>query len=424
MSKHLEIFASYLVEDSMVKIDLRKHTRIALLYFLVIALLGVWLRLFFVFRMPDGFNFNNVLHAHSHTALLGWIFIGLMTLIYRVYIDETSENKSYRRIFLLTNISALGMLISFPIQGYAFYSISFSTLYLINSYIFTGFIVRNVPERFKYRPSFMMVRMGLFYLVFSSLGIWAVGPVIATVGSDSDWFKYALYFFLHFLYSGFFFSTLIGILLHILEENNIEIPAHRFSQFFVFLHFGIIFSYMLSVLWTGPNPVFYFIATTGAVMQIYGYYLFYKLIRPHLPYLKERLGSFGYGTMKLAWILLIIRIFMQLASALPYFAALAFKYRDFIIGYLHMVFLGIIIPVMLIFLHYYKLMHLSKKPFILFLFTVFITEILIFYRAIAYWLHLPLPELLFFNHLLAWISLLFPISVVWIIIQSKTFSSR
>ena len=159
-------------------------------------------------------------------------------------------------------------------------------------------------------------------------------------------------------------------------------------------------------------------------MQIYGYYLFYKLIRPHLPYLNERLGSIGYGTMKLAWILLIIRIFMQLASALPYFAALAFKYRDFIIGYLHMVFLGIIIPVMLIFLHYYKLMHLSKKPFILFLSTVFVTEILIFYRAIAYWLHLPMPELLFFNHLLAWISLLFPISVVWIIIQSKTFSSR
>ncbi len=133
----------------MVKIDLQKHTRIALLYFLMIALLGVWLRLFFVFRMPDGFNFNNFLHAHSHTALLGWIYMGLTTLIYRMYVDEGAKKRNYRWIFLLANISALGMLISFPIQGYALYSISFSTLYLITSYIFTGFINRNVADKYK-----------------------------------------------------------------------------------------------------------------------------------------------------------------------------------------------------------------------------------------------------------------------------------
>lgn len=151
-------------------------------------------------------------------------------------------------------------------------------------------------------------------------------------------------------------------------------------------------------------------------MQIYGYYLFYKLIRPHLPYLKERLGSFGYGTMKLAWILLIIRIFMQLASALPYFAALAFKYRDFIIGYLHMVFLGIIIPVMLIFLHYYKLMHLSKNPLFCF-FSLFYHGNIDFYRAIAYWLHLPLPELLF--SIIYWPGFLYYFQFRWFGLSSS-----
>ncbi len=406
----------------MVKIDLQKHTRIALLYFLMIALLGVWLRLFFVFRMPDGFNFNNFLHAHSHTALLGWIYMGLATLIYRMYVDEGAKKGNYRWIFLLANISALGMLISFPIQGYALYSISFSTLYLITSYIFTGFINRNVADKYRRSKSFIMIKMGLFYLVLSSLGIWAVGPVAATQGSDSDWFKYVLYFFLHFLYSGFFFSTLIGILFHTLEESNIEIPEKMFTRFFYFLHFGILFSYILSVLWTGPRLPFYIIGTTGAIMQIYGYYIFYRLVRPHLTYLKDKFGSFFYFFLQMAWVLLVIRIFMQLASALPYFAELAFKYRDFIIGYLHMVFLGIVIPVMLIFLQYFKLMYLSRKAFILFLSTVFVTEILIFYRAVAYWLQWPLPELIVYNHILAWISVLFPISVLWIIIRAKVKS--
>lgn len=406
----------------MVKIDLQKHTRIALLYFLMIALLGVWLRLFFVFRMPDGFNFNNFLHAHSHTALLGWIYMGLTTLIYRMYVDEGAKKGNYRWIFLLANISALGMLISFPIQGYALYSISFSTLYLITSYIFTGFINRNVADKYRRSKSFIMIKMGLFYLVLSSLGIWAVGPVAATQGSDSDWFKYVLYFFLHFLYSGFFFSTLIGILFHTLEESNIEIPEKMFTRFFYFLHFGILFSYILSVLWTGPRLPFYIIGTTGAIMQIYGYYIFYRLVRPHLTYLKDKFGSFFYFFLQMAWVLLVIRIFMQLASALPYFAELAFKYRDFIIGYLHMVFLGIVIPVMLIFLQYFKLMYLSRKAFILFLSTVFVTEILIFYRAIAYWLQWPLPELIVYNHILAWVSVLFPISVLWIIIRAKVKS--
>ncbi len=406
----------------MVKIDLQKHTRIALLYFLMIALLGVWLRLFFVFRMPDGFNFNNFLHAHSHTALLGWIYMGLSTLIYRMYVDEGAKKGNYRWIFLLANISALGMLISFPIQGYALYSISFSTLYLITSYIFTGFINRNVADKYRRSKSFIMIKMGLFYLVLSSLGIWAVGPVAATQGSDSDWFKYVLYFFLHFLYSGFFFSTLIGILFHTLEESNIEIPEKMFTRFFYFLHFGILFSYILSVLWTGPRLPFYIIGTTGAIMQIYGYYIFYRLVRPHLTYLKDKFGSFFYFFLQMAWVLLVIRIFMQLASALPYFAELTFKYRDFIIGYLHMVFLGIVIPVMLIFLQYFKLMYLSRKAFILFLSTVFVTEILIFYRAIAYWLQWPLPELIVYNHILAWVSVLFPISVLWIIIRAKVKS--
>lgn len=109
-------------------IDLKKHTLIALGYFLLAALLGVFLRFFFVTSIPA--NFRYVVHAHSHIALLGWVYLGLSALIYKMYFSEAKKGKTYKRIFWFTQITLLGMLFTFPFTGYAALSITFSTLFL------------------------------------------------------------------------------------------------------------------------------------------------------------------------------------------------------------------------------------------------------------------------------------------------------
>lgn len=396
------------------KVNLNHHLKIALAYFLIVSLLGLLLRLFFVVSLPKGFRFTYLLHAHSHAALLGWIYLGLMTLIYKVFLKGSLKQKSYQRIFILTNISVLGMLCSFPFQGYALYSISFSTLYLIASYFFAGFIVKNISEEYRHAPSWILVKTGLFYLVFSSLGTWGIGPISAMFGTSSFWFKDALYFFLHFLYSGFFFTTLLGILFRLLEQRGISLNKRKFNKAYTHLNIGIVLSYFLSVLWNKPLVIFYFLAGIGAVYQIYGYFLIYRLFKPHVGLLKKEFKTFHYRILKIAALLIGLRIFLQLLSVLPYVAALAFKFRDFIIGYLHLVFLGIVIPVLLVLLHQLKLLRLSKNAFLLFLIGVGITEFMIFYRASAFWLGWPLMDLYLYNWILLGCSILFPISIAWI----------
>src|SRR5690606_18032758 len=98
---------------------------------IIAALLGLILRLYFTW--PMAFNFSYLLHAHSHTMLLGWLLGSLVLLIYRQWNIEMP--KTHKGIFYAMILCVVGMLLSFPFQGYAAVSITFSTLHLWLSYV-------------------------------------------------------------------------------------------------------------------------------------------------------------------------------------------------------------------------------------------------------------------------------------------------
>src|SRR5215210_4167580 len=86
---------------------------------------------------PAGFNYKYLLHAHSHVAILGWLYSAFYVGIIQAYLPiEIQQKKKYWWQFWLAQLSVLGMLLSFPVQGYALYSITFSTLHIIISYFF------------------------------------------------------------------------------------------------------------------------------------------------------------------------------------------------------------------------------------------------------------------------------------------------
>lgn len=388
-------------------INLKKHIGVALAYFLLVALMGVLLRLFFV--TPVQLNFKYILHAHSHTALLGWIYLGLTTLIYKIFLSEAEKSKLYKRIFVFTNICILGMLVTFPFQGYALYSIIFSTLFLFASYWFTWFAIKNIPEHLKHRFSWKLVKASLWYLVFSSIGPWAIGGVMATLGTESIWYKTSIYFYLHFQYNGWFILALLGILFYILEEKAVVFKAEQLKSLYFLLNFAVLLTLFLSVLWFGPPKIIYVLGFIGAVAQILAFYELYLLLKRQRSFLIKSFSPQGLLLFKIAGVLLVVKVFMQFFSAFPYMADLAYRLKDFVIGYLHLVFLGIVIPLMLAFLNYFRLLNIPKSFLWFFLVAFITTEALIFYKAFAFWLGLP-----FFQNyyiLLAILSCLFPIAV-------------
>ncbi len=391
----------------LISMNLSKNIQIAVFYFLLVSLMGVLLRFFFVVPIP--LNYKFILHAHSHTALLGWIYIGLTTLIYRVFLNDAANPKLAKRVFIFTHVCILGMLFTFPFQGYALYSIIFSTLFLFASYWFSWFAIKFVSPSLKSRMSWKFAKAALIYLVVSSIGPWAIGGVMATLGTESIWYKTSIYFYLHFQYNGWFMMALLSILLYIFEENKINFNIAKVSAAFTLLNYGIILSLFLSVLWFKPPIIFYVIGGIGAVLQLVAFIQIFKIFRPELKTIQNIFDHQSLSLLKIAGSLLIIKIVLQIFSGLPFVANLAVDFKDFVIGYLHIVFLGIVIPTMLTFLIYFKLIKVSNTFILLFFIAFFTTESLIFYKAIALWLHLPFLSSYYI--LLAVLSSIFPIAI-------------
>lgn len=371
-------------------LDLKNHINLALAYFVLAAVLGVVLRSFHSIEIPLTYKF--IVHTHSHIALLGWVYVGMTTLLVKLYLKNQLVGKRYRRIFWFTQATLIGMLLTFPFQGYALFSIIFSTFFLFASYWFTWFFIKNVPASLKKTNSFKCIKFALWFMVLSSLGPWVLGGIMNTLGAGSIWYRLAIYFYLHFQYNGWMILALIGLLFYVMEENNIEIPARNFKRFFYSINLGIVFTFFLSTLWTNPSSLFFVLGGLGALFQIIAFGI---LLMPSLKF-KKRLSQifspFQRNLLLTLTILFGIKIALQLLTALPYFSNLAATITDFTIGYLHWTFLGVVTLGLFLFVEYYKMLHLNKWFFYLYLMGFFATEVLIFGKGIVVWQRLPLFE--------------------------------
>ena len=100
----------------MKSIAILKPILASLLAFVIAASLGLAMRWAFVLDMPEWFNYRHIQHAHSHVALLGWLFSIFYLGI--VHYFELNYDK-YLKLFWGLQALVLGMLLTFPLMGYA-----------------------------------------------------------------------------------------------------------------------------------------------------------------------------------------------------------------------------------------------------------------------------------------------------------------
>ncbi|MBO0323763.1 hypothetical protein J0X14_15745 [Muricauda sp. CAU 1633] len=389
-----------------------QHLSIAVMYFVIAAVLGLLLRFYPIF----GFNFNYryIVHAHSHIALLGWVYVALTTLLHYCFVDKKASNKKYRFIFWGTQGTLVGMLLTFPFQGYALFSIIFSTLFLVASYVYVYHFWNNIDSKLKQSQSLKCIKAALVYMVISSLGPWALGVIMSTLGAQSIWYRLSIYFYLHFQYNGWMLLALLGLFLYVLEQLNFSIPKRKFDRFFTAINIGIVLTFFLSTLWTEPPTELYLLGGFGAITQIYALVALWIFI-------KKKVAKLEFSKIQnlLLWTVIVltsIKILLQLISALPYFAQMASTYLDLTIGYLHLTFLGVISFGLFFFMDYFGLLQISKKSYLLYFLGFMLTECLIFYKGLAAWQQWAI----FSGHtsLLAICSLLILFSLLLLLMQN------
>ena len=394
--------------------SLKKHSRVALIYFLLAALFGVALRAFYTVEIP--INYRYVVHGHSHIALLGWVYLALTTLIYKAYIDQTTNTSKYRYIFWFTQITIVGMLVTFPFIGYKVLSIVFSTLFLFASYSFTWFVIKHVKRELKDSNSFKCVKIALGYMVLSSIGPLALGVIMSILGTESIWYRMAIYFYLHFQYNGWMVLALLGLLIFLLEQNNVQLPKNVFKRFFWCFNFGIIFTFSLSTLWVEPSFLFNILGGLGSVVQIIAIVGLAKYMASKKTTVKQLFSNFQFKLFLTVSVLLLIKMLLQLITTVPFFANLAVSYIDFTIGYLHWTFLGVVTISLFLLLDFYKLLHIPRAGYTLYFAGFIITEVLIFYKGFAGLFSLQINDSYFLTLTIG--SLLIPISIIFILFNN------
>lgn len=368
-------------------IRLKKHGFLALTYFVLIATLGVLLRLFPIVDIPTSYKF--LIHTHSHVALLGWVYTALTTLIYKIYLENSQIERRYRFLFWGTQITIIGMLLTFPFTGYALLSITFSTLFLIASYLFTWLFIKHASSTLKQTNAYRCILAALWYMVISSIGPWALGIIMNTLGSGSDLYRSAIYFYLHFQYNGWFILALFGIFFYLLELHAITIPKKVFNYFFLLMNIGVVATFGISLLWMQPSLVIYLFSATGAFFQLLAVGILIKYLLSRIKQHHNSTNIFSVF-LKIIFVFFSIKLIVQLLGSTPYFANMTSNNINLIIAYLHWVFLGIISPSLLLLLHYFKLINLSIKALNIYILAFILTECFIIYKGIVIWLQVDL----------------------------------
>ena len=344
---------------------------------LLVALLGVLLR---AFPFLEGFplSYKNVLHGHSHFAFGGWLMPMLLALQLHYFPEITQRvaHQHWRNIAILLLASAYGMLVSFPVQGYRLVSIVFSTLSVGAGYYWAIIVWQALRGRPR-STSTRFLQWGLIYLSISAIGPFATGPLIVMGYQGSPLYYNAVYYYLHFQYNGWFTFAVLALLYQLIGQKGSD---ENGKKVFLLFNAACLPTFCLSLLWNKPGLAFNLIGGFGALLQCVAlYYLVKDLITCC------RLKMFNI-LFAIAFIALFLKLVLQLLSAFPAIAAMAYQYRNFVIAYLHLVLLGFISVFAFAFIVKWYHMHWSralKVGMALFFFSFCITESLLVMQALS-----------------------------------------
>lgn len=313
--------------------------RIAIFSLLLVSFIGVLMRYKIAYSLPF-VDQKYLLDAHSHFAFNGWVTQLLMVLLVaRLQSNLPNAFKKYGWILLSNLITAYGMLITFPVQGYGLYSIGFIILSIFVALIFTYVYWCDLNRVEQKVPGDAWFKAALFFNIMSSVGALALSVMMINKSARPNSYLAASYYYLHFQYNGWFFFSCTGLLLHKLYNWGINIKRGKV----VFWLFAIscVPAYFLSALWL-PIPLWvYILVIVAVVFQLLGFFLLFQSVRPHLKRLISLVSPLGKWLIGLSVVALAIKIVLQASSTFPTLSKLAFGFRSIVIGYLHLVLLGV-----------------------------------------------------------------------------------
>ncbi len=358
---------------------------ISILNLLLVAALGLILRYKIAYSLPF-IDQKFILHSHSHFAFSGWITQSLMILMI-YYLGTRFENeisKRYRYLLYANLISSYGMMISFIIQGYALYSISFSTLNIFAFYAFAFYFWKDLNKIKEKSASILWFKAALIFGIISSFGAFNLAYMLANKINNQDWYLSSIYFFLHFQYNGWFLFAGMGLLNDKLEIISGE--RQKLYRVFHFFCFACIPAYFLSILWMEFIGTIYIILIAAVILQLAAWIILLKVCNKNRDLIHQNIPQYGKTLFILSAIAFTIKLILQSGSIHPELSHLSYGFRPIIIGYLHLVLLGVTSTFILGYIVSFELISISKlliSGIFIFVFGIIFNELLLMIQGVS-----------------------------------------
>lgn len=389
--------------------------RICLFNLLVAMAIGALLRFAFVEEVP-GLEYRNFLHAHSHVAMLGWVYLIFFSGFIQSFHSKEQQKRTYSALFWLTQITVIGMLLSFPLQGYGMYSILFLVAHTLLSYVFTYRFVKDLRQNHDNSLSATFAITSLAFMVLSLFGVWALGLTMATAGKGDVWYYLSIQFFLHFQFNGWFIFGVLALLFNILEQQGVTIPPTRGKWFFRLLLVSCLLTFAISIAWATASTFALWINGIGVVLQLIAAYIFVLIIR--MISFNNIFGFWSRILVKIALFSFLLKILIQTTLVLPEVAEVAFVIRNFTIVFIHLIFLGVVTLFMLGFSFHRGGLNIRKRRVYwgigLFLAGFILSEVMLFTQGAMFWMQVGFMPHYYVT--LFGISALMPVGVLLILV--------
>ncbi|MEQ8811864.1 MAG: hypothetical protein RIE59_22545 [Imperialibacter sp.] len=358
----------------MSRFDPGKWARLPLLYLVILSALGLLLRWQMVSPLPITYRY--FVHAHSHTAFMGWVYNALFLLILQHFVGKENNGKLFRGYFIALQIGVVGMLVSFPFHGYGPVAIAFSTLHMAVTIAIAVSIFKLIKDDSTLAATFL--RWALIYQLISGIGPLMLGPLSAMGLKDSPLYSLSIYFFMHFQFNGWFVLACLAILFRLLERSGWSLADTERKWLKYTLLYTVGPAYVMSALWTDMGQWKYVLAIATGVLQIVGVLLLLRFVWKHM---KQNLSlSWARQCLQFGITLLTVKYFLQLAGSIPGIDSWVMANNGIIIAFIHLIFIGVVSFILLGFYilgGWMRLTAMSKTGILVFFSGFAITELVL-----------------------------------------------
>ncbi|MBS1688560.1 MAG: hypothetical protein JSS96_07540 [Bacteroidetes bacterium] len=262
-------------------------------------------------------------------------------MTYEILPPEYSVLRKYKLGLTILLIAAIGMLFSFPFQGYAFFSIFFSTLFIFGTYFYSWIFLKDLFRSKPRKAIAILCVVALLSLSFSSVGPFTLAYMLASHSVNTLLYRDSIYTYLHLQYNGFFTLSVFALSFHYFGKILTTSAIKTVNRFAIILSISVVPTLFLSYLWHFTNLAIRSMAILGCVLLMFTAIQFVKMLLSMKPAFKT-MNPFSRKIGLLSMIAFILKTIVQIGLIFPAIGNRVFGDRPMIIAYLHLVMLGFV----------------------------------------------------------------------------------